>query len=169
MWQRRDLAEERVTAAVLHRSTGAIVDAVKRPVTLAVLEEVAEVMRAGNYTRNIASALAENRAELDAMIMELIKNDPQLGRVRHVTFHEEIIRGIANAGFRIVFQVLADPRVDELVGDALRDNVHQIRDAVRVGIRVPETADNTKGAGRNSGGADDPGRAGGGSGRRSAR
>ncbi|MFF0451770.1 ion transporter [Nocardia africana] len=132
---------DRVTAAVVNRSVGVIVDAVRRPVTMAVLEEVAEVLRRGRYTRNIAAALEENRDELDAMILELIKNDPAVGRVRYLPFHEEIIRGIADTSFRIIFQVLADPRTDELVGDVLRENINQMRDAVREGGHVPETVD----------------------------
>jgi len=133
---------DRVTVAVVNRSMGTIVDAIKRPVTMAVLEEVSEVLRAGQYTRNIAAALQENRAELDGMIVELIKNDPQIGRVRYMPFHEDIIRGIANTAFRVIFQVLADPRIDELVGDVLRENVHQMRRAVREGVRAAETVDN---------------------------
>ncbi|WP_051756516.1 hypothetical protein [Nocardia sp. NRRL WC-3656] len=132
---------DRVTAAVVNRSIAVIVDAVRRPVTMAVLEEVADVLRRGRYTRNIAAALEENRDELDAMILELIKNDPAVGRVRYLPFHEEIIRGIADASFRIVFQVLADPRTDELVGDVLRENINQMRDAVRDGGHVPEAVD----------------------------
>jgi hypothetical protein len=133
---------DRVTVAIVNRSMSAIVEAVKRPVTMAVLEEVSEVLRVGRYTQNIASALEENRAELDAMILELIEKDPALGRVRYLPFHEDIIRGIAGASFRIVFQVLADPRTDELVGDVLRENVHQMRRAVHEGVRVAETVDN---------------------------
>ncbi|WP_245552924.1 ion transporter [Nocardia veterana] len=132
---------DRVTAAVVNRSVGVIVEAVKRPVTMAVLEEVADVLRRGQYTRNIAAALEENRDELDAMILELIKNDPAAGRVRYVPFHDEIIRAIADTSFRIVFQVLADPRTDELVGDVLRENINQMRIAVREGGHVPETVD----------------------------
>lgn len=134
---------DRVTVAVVNRSMGAIVEVIKRPVTMAVLEEVAEVMRVGQYTRNIAAALEENRAELDSMILELIQNDPQIGRVRYLPFHEDIIRGITSTCFRVVFQVLADPRIDELVGDVLRENVRQMRRAVRDGVQVAETADNT--------------------------
>jgi hypothetical protein len=147
LWRRRRVAEEEITAAVMRRSLGMVVNAVKRPVTIAVLEEVADVLRAGRYTRNIAAALEENRAELDAMILELIKNDPQLGRVRYLPFHEDIIRGIANASFRIVFQVLADPRIDELIGDVLRENVRQMRAAVRAGVYVPEAIDHKPEAG----------------------
>nr|WP_067701254.1 hypothetical protein [Nocardia jejuensis] len=134
---------DRVTAAIVNRAVGTIVDAVKRPVTMAVLDEVADVLRTGHFTQNIAAALRENQGEMDQMILELIREDPQLGRVRYLPFHEDIIRGIADASFRIVFQVLADPRTDELVADVLRENVNQMRDAVREGVRVPESVNHT--------------------------
>ncbi len=130
---------DRITAAIVNRSVGTIVETIKRPITMAVLDEVAHVLRTGHYTRNIANALEENRGEIDEMIVELIRKDPQLGRVRYLPFHEDIIRGIADASFRIVFQVLADPRTDELVADVLRENVNQMRDAVRDGVVVPES------------------------------
>ncbi|WP_051499576.1 hypothetical protein [Nocardia sp. BMG51109] len=132
---------DRVTAAVVNRSVGTIVETIKRPVTVAVLEEVAKVLRTGHYTRNIAAALEENRGELDAMIVELIRNDPQIGRVRYLPFHEEIIRTIADISFRIVFEALSDPRTDELIGDVLRENVDQMRVAMRDGVEVEDTVD----------------------------
>lgn len=131
---------DRITAAVVNRFVTTIVDVIKRPMTIAVMDEVAHVLRTGHYTRNIAAALEENRAEMDEMILELIKKDPQAGRVRYIPFHDEIIRLIADTTFRIVFQVLADPRTDELVSDMLRENIDQIRDAVRDGVRVAPSA-----------------------------
>ncbi|WP_051026478.1 hypothetical protein [Nocardia higoensis] len=131
---------DRVTAAVVGRFVRTIVDVIKRPMTIAVLDEVAHVLRTGHYTRNIAAALEENRAEMDEMIVELIKKDPQAGKVRYIPFHDEIIRLIADTTFRIVFQVLADPRTDELVSDMIRENVDQIRGAVRDGVRVAPAA-----------------------------
>lgn len=131
---------DRVTAAVVNRFVVTIVDTIRRPMTIAVMDEVVQVLRTGHYTRNIAAALAENRAELDEMIVDLIKKDPQAGRVRYIPFHDEIIRLIADTTFRIVFQVLEDPRTDELVSDMLRENIDQIRDAVRDGVRVPPSA-----------------------------
>ncbi|MGO4616647.1 ion transporter [Nocardia sp. 2TAF39] len=131
---------DRVTAAVVNRFVVTIVDAIRRPMTIAVMDEVVQVLRTGHYTRNIAAALEENRAELDEMIVDLIKKDPQAGRVRYIPFHDEIIRLIADTTFRIVFQVLEDPRTDELVSDMLRENIDQIRDAVRDGVRVPPSA-----------------------------
>ncbi|MGQ4619159.1 ion transporter [Nocardia sp. R7R-8] len=131
---------DRVTAAVVNRFVATIVDTIRRPMTIAMMDEVAQVLRTGHYTRNIAAALEENRTELDEMILELIKKDPQAGRVRYLPFHDEIIRLIADTTFRIVFQVLEDPRTDELVADMLRENIDQIRDAVRDGVRVPPAA-----------------------------
>ncbi|MFQ6394693.1 ion transporter [Nocardia sp. KC 131] len=127
---------DRVTAAVVNRFVKTIVDVIKRPMTIAVLDEVAVVLRSGHYTRNIAAALEENRAEMDEMILELIKKDPAAGRVRFIPFHDDIIRLIADTTFRIVFQVLEDPRTDELVSDMLRENIDQIRDAVHHKVRV---------------------------------
>ncbi|MFE3754273.1 ion transporter [Nocardia tengchongensis] len=132
---------DRIIAAIVNRSLGAIIEAIERPLTIRVLDEVGEVLRAGQYTRNIANALEENRSEIDQMIVEVIRSDPQLGKVRYIPFHEEMIRGIADASFRVIFQVLADSRTDELVADALRENINQIRDAVHAGTRVPESID----------------------------
>ncbi|WP_069165629.1 hypothetical protein [Nocardia altamirensis] len=131
---------DRITAAIVNRFVLTIVDTIKRPMTIAVMDEVAAVMRTGHYTRNIAAALQENRAELDEMILELIKKDPQAGRVRYIPFHDDIIRLIADTTFRIMFQVLEDPRTDELVADVLRENIDQMREAVRHDIRVPPSA-----------------------------
>ncbi|WP_107653730.1 hypothetical protein [Nocardia suismassiliense] len=131
---------DRVTAALVNRFVSTIVETIKRPMTIAVMDEVAQVMRTGHYTRNIAAALQENRSELDEMILELIKKDPQAGRVRYIPFHDDIIRLIADTTFRILFQVLEDPRTDELVSDVLRENIDQIRLAVQHDIRVPPSA-----------------------------
>ncbi|MBF6357966.1 ion transporter [Nocardia higoensis] len=131
---------DRVTAVVVGRFVRTIVEVIKRPMTIAVLDEVARVLRTGHYTRNIAAALEENRAAMDEMILEFIKKDPQAGKVRYIPFHDDIIRLIADTTFRIVFQVLADPRTDELVSDMIRENVDQIRGAVRDGVQVVPAA-----------------------------
>src|SRR5690606_14201398 len=85
----------------------------------------------------IAAALEENRAEVDQMIVDLIKNDPQTGKLRYIPFHDDIIRLVADTVYRMLRQLLDDPRTDELVADMLRENLDQINDAVRSGVRVP--------------------------------
>ncbi|RJO78068.1 ion transporter [Nocardia panacis] len=131
---------DRITAALMNRFVGTIVEIIKRPMAVAVLDEVGEVLRIGHYTRNIAAALEENRAEMDAMILDLIKKDPQAGKIKYLPFHDEIIRLVADTVFRIVFQVLDDPRTDEFVADLLRENIDQIREAMHAGVRVPPSA-----------------------------
>lgn len=122
---------DRITAAVVGRATETVVDAVKRPITVAVLDEVAEVLKTGHYTQNIAAALRENKPEMDEMILEMVLTDPQTKRVKYIPFHDEIIRLVADTVFRMVFQVLSDPRTDELVSDVLRENIDQMRDSVQ--------------------------------------
>lgn len=127
---RRGLREPFVVRAI-NRASESVVDVIKRPITVAVLDEVATVLQTGHYTRNIASALEENRAEIKQMIAEKIKADPTAGRIGLLPFHDRIINEASETTLRVIFEVLADPRTDELVSDLLRDNINQIRSAVR--------------------------------------
>ncbi|CAM3306972.1 ion transporter [Nocardioides dubius] len=122
---------DRVTAAVVTHASDALVEAIKRPVTIAVMDEVAAVLRTGHYTKNVAAALAENRVEIDEMIVDLVKQDARLGRLRWMPFHDDIVRVVSDTVFRLVFEVLNDPRTDELVADLLEENLMQMRQAVR--------------------------------------
>lgn len=127
---RRGLREPFVVS-LINRASDRLVAVIKRPITIAVLDEVADVLRSGHYTRNIASALAENRNEIKEMISEKIKEDPTAKAVGYLPFHDRLITEITETSLRIIFEVLADPRTDELVSDMLRDNIDQIRRTVR--------------------------------------
>ena len=122
---------EQFTIRLARRLSGAIIQEIKRPITVAVLDEVAAVLRTGHYSRNLASALEENRAELRAMILEKIKEDGAAGRLSVLPFHDDIVRAVADTVLRVLHEVLNDPRTDELVAGVLRENVEQIRLAVR--------------------------------------
>lgn len=127
---RRGLREPGVVRAI-NRATERFVAFIKKPITAAVLDEVAEVMRAGHYTRNVAAALRENQVQIREMITEKVTADPAAARsLGLLPFHERLVAEMAEAGLRIVFEVLADPRTDELISDMLRDNLSQIREAV---------------------------------------
>jgi hypothetical protein len=117
---------------LINRASERAIDFVKRPITIAVLDEVADVLQAGHYTRNIASALEENREQLKDMIAEKIKADPTGRRLGLLPFHDRIIDETTETTLRVLLEVLGDPRTDELVSDLLRDNITQIRAAVRV-------------------------------------
>jgi hypothetical protein len=122
---------EPIIVRLINRASERVIDVIKRPITMAVLDEVAEVLRAGHYTRNIASALDENRVEIKQMFAEKIKEDPTARRIGLLPFHDRIIDEASETTLRVIFEVLADPRTDELVSDLLRDNINQIRAAVR--------------------------------------
>ena len=130
-WLIRRGLREPFVVRLINRASDRVINTVRRPLTLAVLDEVVNVLQAGNYTRNIASALEENRAEIMEMVAEKIKDDPTAGAINLVPFHDRLIAQASQTTMRVILEVLADPRTDELVSDMLRDNVTQIRQAVR--------------------------------------
>src|SRR5262249_35622281 len=106
----------------------------KQPITVAVLDEGASVLQSGTYTRNIAAALEENREQLKQMVAEKIRDDPTAGRIQGLPFHDRISGTASDTTLRVIFELLADPRharADERVADLLRDNLTQLRQAVR--------------------------------------
>ena len=119
------------TYRVVDRFSSEIVDAISGPITIAVLEEVAEVLQKGTYTRNIARALDENHRELRAMISDKLRSDPRTGRLKRLPFYDDIVASVVDAGLDVVQEVLRDPRTDALVADMLRENITQLREAVK--------------------------------------
>lgn len=124
---------------LVDRFSEPIVHAIKRPITLAVLDEVVKVLETGNYPENLAKSLNENRDELRAIIREKITEDEQLGLLKHVPFHGEIVRTVVDTAFRIVLEVLHDPRIDDFFASVVRDNREQIRRAVALGLSDTES------------------------------
>jgi hypothetical protein len=73
----------------INRTSERLVAVIKRPITIAVLDEVADVLRSGHYTRNIAAALDENHHEIKDMITEKVRADPTAARsIGLLPFHE---------------------------------------------------------------------------------
>ena len=122
---------DRITAGLTHHFSDPIVDAIKRPITVAVLDEVIAVIEAGTYAKNAKAALDENHDEIEAMVLELVRNDPATGRLRHLPFHDDLVRLIADTVLRIVDGALDDERTAELVRDVIRNSATQLRHAVR--------------------------------------
>ena len=120
-----------VTQRLVNRFLGTVIEVLKKPVTVAVLEEVVVVLKTGHYAQNISRALAENQTELREMVLEKIKADPAAGRLRKLPFHDEIVGTVTDTAIRVVLEMLADPRTDEMISDTLRENIDQIRAAVR--------------------------------------
>lgn len=100
-------------------------------ITVSVLDEVAAVLVKGHYTRNIARALEENQRPLKEMLGEKLRDDPELKRFARLPFYGAMVDTAVAASLRIAHEALTDPRTDELIADALRENLNQLRDAVR--------------------------------------
>lgn len=127
------------TYALVNRVAERVAQTVSRPVTLAVLDEVVEVLQQGHYTRNVARALDENRDELRAMALEKIASDPELRRFKRLPFFDDLVAATVESALRVISDLLNDPRTDEFVADVLRENIAQIRSAVAVrpAVSVP--------------------------------
>ena len=121
---------DRVSAYVVGRFSGAIVNAIRKPITVAVLDEVIAVIQTGNYTRHISSAIEENRAEIDTLIIDLIRQDQAAGKLRYLPFHDDVVRLVADTVLRLVDQGLADPRVHEIISDAIRESAKELRENI---------------------------------------
>lgn len=122
---------EPVIVRMINRTSERVVAVIKRPITIAVLDEVADVLRSGHYTHNVAAAIDENHTELKTMITEKVLADPIAARsIGLLPFHERLLEEITEAALRVIQEVLRDARTDELVSDILRDNINQIRTAV---------------------------------------
>lgn len=104
---------------------------IKRPLTIVVLDEVAAVIQTGKYTKNISDALLENHDELKALVAEKVRQDPNARLVSKLPGYERVVSEASETVLRVLIEMLSDPRMDELVADLLRNNLEQIRHAVR--------------------------------------
>ncbi len=104
---------------------------VKRPLTIIVLDEVAAVIQTGHYTKNISDALLENHDELKTLVAEKVRADPNARIVSKIPGYDTIVSEVSETVMRVLIDMLSDPRMDELVSDLLRNNLEQIKLAVR--------------------------------------
>ena len=114
----------------MNRLTLWFVDLIKRPITVAVLDEVADVLQSGHYTKNISAALVENRDELVALVAEKVREDPSSRMVGRLPGYDAVVHQVSETTLRVLIEMLGDPRMDELVSDLLRNNLEQIKRAV---------------------------------------
>lgn len=122
---------DRITGALVDRFAETIVQVIRRPVTIAVLDEVIAVVQTGQYAEHVAAAIQENRAELDALVVELVRQDQLTSKLRFVPFHDEVVRQTSDTVFRILHRALEDPRIHELVSDVIKESATHLRASVR--------------------------------------
>ena len=121
--------------AVVERASGLAewaLGVVKRPLTIVVLDEVAAVIQTGHYTKNISDALKENHDELKALVAEKVRQDPNVRLIGRLPGYDAIVSEVSETTLRVIIDMLQDPRMDELVNDLLRNNLTQIKQAVRL-------------------------------------
>lgn len=114
----------------MNRLTQWVVDRIKRPITVAVLGEVADVLQTGHYTKNISAALVENHDEIVALVAEKVRADPASRVVGRIPGYDTVVNQVSETTLRVLIEMLGDPRMDELVSDLLRHNLEQIKQAV---------------------------------------
>lgn len=129
---------------LVDRMSEPIVHAIKKPVTVAVLDEVVKVLETGNYPENLARSLTDNREQLRAIISEKLSEDKGLRNLKLLPFHAEIVHSVVDTSFRVVLEVLRDPRIDDFFAAVVRDNREQIRKAVQLGLNEDESAEKEK-------------------------
>lgn len=116
---------------LVNQGTEKAVGFVKRPITIAVLDEVADVIQTGHYTKNISDAILENRLELKALVAEKVRADRSTRIVNKIPGFDAIVDEVSDTTLRVLVEMLGDPRMDELISDLLRNNLQQIKRAVR--------------------------------------
>ena len=116
---------------LINRLRDRVIGLVKRPITIMVLDEVADVIQTGHYTRNISDALIENHDELKALVTEKVRRDPNARLVQRLPGYDTVVSEVTETTLRVLIEMLSDPRMDELVSDLLRNNLQQIKRAVR--------------------------------------
>lgn len=115
---------------MVNRFQGAIIEAIGTTVTMAVLNEVADVLEKGRYAGNTAHVMRRNHDEVKALLLQKLREDPAYGRLSKLPFYGELSQMMADASLRVVVEVLADQRTDSLLADVLQANVEQLREAV---------------------------------------
>lgn len=129
---------ERITQRVIERFSRPIVLAIKKPITVAVLDEVVKVVETGHYPENVARSLGEHSEVLCEIVTEKLKNDQQVGRIKHLPFHDEIVKSIVDTTIRVILDVLNDERTDRFFTEVVRENRDQIRRSVQLGLHETE-------------------------------
>jgi len=115
----------------INRLRDRVIRLVKRPITIMVLDEVADVIQTGHYTRNIADALIENHDEVKRLVAEKVRRDPNVRLIGRLPGYDTVVAEISETTLRVLIEMLGDQRMDELISDLLRNNLQQIKQAVR--------------------------------------
>ncbi|TAM10119.1 MAG: ion transporter [Nevskiaceae bacterium] len=130
---------EEFTYRIVNRFRQTLVAAISDTVTIAVMDQVADVLHKGTYTKNIVNALEHNEAELRQMVFEKLRTDPRTGPLTRLPFYRSVVDGVMDSIIDITRNILDDPRTDSLIADILSGNIRQLKEAVRAN-NAPDAA-----------------------------
>ncbi len=116
---------------MLWRFKDVIVNLVSGAVTLRVLDETEAVLMKGRYAKNLADAIELRGDDILQIVVEKVSSDPQVGRVRHIPFFEEIVGTSSKVTQRIMVDLLRDDRMGDMIREIIAQNVAQIRAEMR--------------------------------------
>lgn len=122
---------QEVVNRLLFRFKDVIVNLVSGAVTLRVLDETEAVLMKGRYAKNLADAIELRGDDILHIVVEKVSNDPQVGRVRHIPFFEEIVGTSSKVTQRIMVDLLRDERMGDMIREIIGQNVAQIRAEMR--------------------------------------
>lgn len=126
----RFAGDDNFTNRLIRRSKTTIVNFVGGTMTVYILNEVADVLGKGTYTKNVARALEAHCDEITSTVTDKLHDDPSLGRLQRLPFFDDIVGASAQVTQRIIIEFLQDQRTDELVAEILRENIEQLQEAV---------------------------------------
>lgn len=128
------------TRRLLVRFKATIVETLGDAITVKVLDETLGVLQKGSYTKNLADAMERHGDDMMAIVTEKVKQDPEVGAVRHLPFFDTVVQTTSKVTQRILIDLLRDPRMDQMVKDIIRLNVEQIRAEVAKRDAAPPAA-----------------------------
>lgn len=126
----RALGEE-FTYRLTRRFRGAVADALGDAVTLRMMDEIEDVVAQGAFTRNLATTLEENQPRIHGIIVEKVRRDRTVGRLRYLPFFNDLVDTMAVVAQRVLIEFLRDPRADGLGKAVLQENLAQLRTAIQ--------------------------------------
>lgn len=107
-----------------------VVEWVADAVTLRVLDQTLLVLQKGHFTTNLADALEAHGDEVGEVVLEKVRADPAMARVKHLPFFDDAVELSSAVTRRVAIEALRDPRMGDVVREVIRANVKQIRDEV---------------------------------------
>lgn len=108
------------------RFKSVFVDAISGAVTIQVMKETENILMKGRYANNLADAIEQRGDEILEIVVEKVSADPEVGRIRHMPFFEEIIGTSSKVTQRIMIDLLRDDRMGDLIREMIQQNTRQI-------------------------------------------